>query len=47
MIRGIVEKALFTRDKTFFNPEEFPWTASIEAEWKTIRKELDAVMLRR
>jgi len=49
MVRDLVEKVLFYRDgpKTFFKPEEFPWVASIETEWKTIRKELDAVMVRR
>jgi aspartyl/asparaginyl beta-hydroxylase (cupin superfamily) len=49
MLRDIVEKALFYRDgdKTFFEPEAFPWVAGIEAEWKTIRKDLDALMVRR
>jgi beta-hydroxylase len=49
MVRDIVEKALFYRDgdQTFFEPEAFPWVAEIEAEWKTIRKELDALMVRR
>ena len=49
MVRDLVEKALFYRDgdKTFFEPEAFPWVANIEAEWKVIRKELDALMLHR
>jgi len=49
MVRDLVEGVLFYRDgdKTFFQTEEFPWVASIEAEWKTIRKELDALMVRR
>jgi beta-hydroxylase len=49
MIRDLVEGALFFRDgqRTFFEPEEFPWTASIESQWKTVRRELDALMLRR
>jgi beta-hydroxylase len=49
MIRDILEGVLFYRDKerTFFETEEFPWVAGIESEWKTIRKELDALMLRR
>jgi len=48
MVRAIVEKILFYRDgdKTFFETEAFPWVADIEAEWKTIRKELDALMVR-
>jgi ornithine lipid ester-linked acyl 2-hydroxylase len=49
MVRDIVEKVLFYRDRdtTFFDTDAFPWVAGIESEWKTIRKELDAVMLRR
>ena len=49
MVREIVEKILFYRDgdKTFFETEAFPWVAGIEAEWTTIRKELDALMVRR
>ena len=49
MLRNIVEKTLFYRDgdKTFFDPEAFPWTAGIESEWKSIRKELDTLMVRR
>jgi aspartyl/asparaginyl beta-hydroxylase (cupin superfamily) len=49
MLRTIVEKTLFYRDgdKTFFEPEAFPWVAGIEAEWKSIRRELDALMVRR
>lgn len=49
MIRDLVEGILFYRDghRTFFEPEEFPWVAGVESEWKTIRKELDALMVRR
>jgi ornithine lipid ester-linked acyl 2-hydroxylase len=49
MLRTIVEKTLFYRDgdRTFFEPEEFPWVSQIEAEWKSIRCELDALMTRR
>ncbi len=49
MLRDIVEKTLFYRDgdKTFFETEDFPWVARIEAEWKSIRKELDGLMVRR
>ena len=47
--RRLVEGILFFRDghKTFFDPESFPWVASVEAEWPSIRKELDRLMLRR
>ena len=49
MRRELVEKSLFFRDgdRTFFEREEFPWVSEIEAEWKTIRKELDALMVHR
>ena len=49
MLRNIVEKTLFYRDgdKTFFDPEAFPWAAGIESQWKSIRKELDTLMVRR
>lgn len=49
MLRAVVEKSLFYRDgeKTFFDPGAFPWVAAVEAEWKLIRRELDALMLRR
>jgi aspartyl/asparaginyl beta-hydroxylase (cupin superfamily) len=49
MVRDTVEKLLFFRDgnKTFFEPEAFPWVANIESQWKTIRRELDALMVHR
>jgi hypothetical protein len=49
VLRAIVEKTLFYRDgtKTFFDAETFPWVAGIESEWKSIRKELDALMVHR
>ncbi len=49
MMRGLVEGIMFFRDrnKTFFDSDSFPWAASIEAEWMSIRKELDAVLVRR
>jgi ornithine lipid ester-linked acyl 2-hydroxylase len=48
-VKGVVENTLFYRDgeRKFFEPEEFPWVAGVEAEWKTIRKELDILLLRR
>jgi len=49
MIRDLVESTLFypTAKITFFEPKAYPWVADVESEWKTIRKELDAVMVRR
>src|SRR5580658_10091637 len=48
-MRKLIEGLMFFRDgkKTFFEPESFPWVAPIESEWKTIRKELDALLVRR
>jgi len=28
-------------DSTFFDAREFPWSSELEANWKTIRRELD------
>ena len=44
-----VESILFFRDgnKTFWEPESFPWVAHIEREWITIRKELEALLKHR
>ncbi|TAM83809.1 MAG: aspartyl/asparaginyl beta-hydroxylase domain-containing protein [Acidobacteria bacterium] len=49
MVKNAAENFLFYRDaeRTFFEPQEFPWVPAVEAEWKTIRKELDELMLRR
>ena len=49
MVRSLVEGMMFFRDRntTFFNPESFPWVATIETEWMEIRKELDSLLVRR
>jgi beta-hydroxylase len=49
VVRRLVEGIMFFRDgeKTFFDPESFPWVREVEAEWPVIRKELEAVMARR
>jgi ornithine lipid ester-linked acyl 2-hydroxylase len=49
VLRRLVEGMLFFRDgnKTFFEPELFPWVPAVEAEWTTVRKELQAIMVRR
>ncbi len=31
-------------DKTFFAPQQFDWTANLEANWRVIRKELDEIL---
>jgi len=49
VLRRLVEAALFFRDgeKTFFEPESFPWVAVIENEWTTIRGELETLLVHR
>jgi ornithine lipid ester-linked acyl 2-hydroxylase len=49
MLRSLVENTLFFRDKdtTFFDPQDYPWVAGVEAEWPLIRKELDVLLQRR
>jgi len=49
MLRSLVESTLFFRDghKTFFEPENYPWVAKVEAEAPLIRKELDVLLQRR
>jgi ornithine lipid ester-linked acyl 2-hydroxylase len=49
VLRRLAEGIMFFRDgeKTFFEPESFPWVPEVEAEWPVIRKELEAVMARR
>jgi len=49
MVRDLVEGVLFYRDgdKTFFEPNDFPWVSKIEAEWKAVRAELDVLMAHR
>jgi len=48
-VRTVVEAILFSHggDRTFYESDEFPWVAEVEAEWMTIRKELEAVMAQR
>jgi ornithine lipid ester-linked acyl 2-hydroxylase len=32
-------------DTPFFDPQQFPWVTELEANWQTIRQELDALLL--
>lgn len=34
-------------DRAFFNPASFPWARTLEANWRVMREELDAVLGRR
>lgn len=45
-IEEVVGKYSLVGDSPFFEVEQFPWAKELEANWLTIRKELDAVMER-
>lgn len=51
MIRALVEKMISTlsRDgnRTFFATRSFPWVARVEADWRLVRAELEALLTRR
>jgi beta-hydroxylase len=43
-IERFIGKRSLVGDETFFDPSLFPWVAEIEANWLTIRRELEAVL---
>src|ERR1035437_1023699 len=49
VLRRLVEGMMFFRDgqKTFFEPESFPWVSGGEGDGGKVRKELESVMKRR
>jgi ornithine lipid ester-linked acyl 2-hydroxylase len=49
MLHELVENILFFRDRnrTFWEPESFPWVENIERNWLTIRGELESVLKHR
>ena len=49
MLKTLLESVLFFRDghKAFFDPESYPWVATVEAEWTNIRRELESLLTRR
>jgi aspartyl/asparaginyl beta-hydroxylase (cupin superfamily) len=48
-VRQLVEGLMFFRDgkKTFFEPDSFSWVPAVEADWRAVRKELEAILARR
>jgi ornithine lipid ester-linked acyl 2-hydroxylase len=44
VIDRVIAKYSLIPNTPFFDPDDFPWVAPIEAEWKTIRAELDDVL---
>lgn len=45
--RKIVERFSSDADTHFFDTSKFPWVAEIEANWKTIRRDLDVALAER
>jgi len=43
----IIARTSSIGDRAIYDTDEFPWSRRVEAEWKTIRAELDAVLDRR
>ncbi|MEA5471033.1 aspartyl/asparaginyl beta-hydroxylase domain-containing protein, partial [Spirulina sp. 06S082] len=43
-LEDLVGKYSLVGDSAFFEVEQFPWAKNLEANWLTIRKELDAVL---
>lgn len=43
-LESLVPKYSRIGDSVFYDPQIFPWTALLESNWETIRRELDAVM---
>jgi beta-hydroxylase len=44
VIDRIIAKYSLIPNQPFFDPDDFAWVAPVEAEWKTIRRELDDVL---
>lgn len=44
-VDAVIARNSLVGDPAFFNAADFCWTRPLEANWKTIRKELDHVML--
>ena len=43
-IEGFFARHSRIAEKTFYDPRDFPWAASIEAGWAGVRSELDALL---
>jgi aspartyl/asparaginyl beta-hydroxylase (cupin superfamily) len=44
VIDRVIAKYSLIPNQPFFDPDDFSWVAPLEAEWKTIRRELDDVL---
>jgi aspartyl/asparaginyl beta-hydroxylase (cupin superfamily) len=44
VIDRVIAKYSLIPNQPFFDPDDFSWVAPVEAEWKTIRRELDDVL---
>lgn len=43
-LEGLVPRYSKVGDAVFFSTDQFPWSHALEANWQTIRRELDQVM---
>ncbi len=43
-IERLVPKYSLVGDSVFFTPDQFPWVYDFEANWQTIRQELDSIL---
>jgi beta-hydroxylase len=43
-LEGLVPRYSKVGDAVFFSTDQFPWSHTLEANWQTIRRELDQVM---
>lgn len=46
-IQKLMGRYSLVGDQKFFSTSQFPWSQKLEANWKTIRTELDQVLMRR
>ena len=44
LLERLIVRASLVETTPFLSPEHFPWAADLEANWKTIRRELDDVL---
>jgi ornithine lipid ester-linked acyl 2-hydroxylase len=47
IVNRLVARASVVPEQPFYDPASFPWVAPLEADWKLVRAELDAVLVRR
>jgi beta-hydroxylase len=43
-LERLIAKYSLIGDKTFFDPQQFAWTAELEANWRVMRKDLEEIL---